>query len=161
MRQELAEVWYSHPSRLLGTIGLTITVLFIILLIAMAIWDIFLSDGYRPSTQGVIALLMATFFCYGARKWIRGWHVYRTTYVVGDTGVRILEAEKEPKHIHWEEFSHGINTRLMPTVVLFSPLVEKPVTFLNNGMRGISPEFETVRNRAVAKLGKRMRIRWF
>lgn len=158
MRQEPAEVWYSHPSRLLGTIGLTSAVLVIILVIAMAIWGIFLSDGDR--IQGVIALLIATCLCYGARKWIRGWHVYRTTYVVGDTGVRILEAEKEPQHIRWEEFSHGINTRLMPTVVLFSPLVEKPVTFLNNGMQGLSPEFETVRDRAVAKLGKRMRTRW-
>jgi hypothetical protein len=159
MREEITGLSYSHPSRFLATLGLLIVPLVIVLALTAAIWGIVNGDGPWRKSEGVIVLLTGIYMCYGLREWIRGWHAYRTTYVVGDAGVRIMEPGKEPRQISWEQFSFGINKRLLPSVVLFSSHVEKPVVFFNNGMSGISCEYEQVRDLAVVKLGDRMRTR--
>lgn len=161
MRAETAELSHSHPSRFLVTIGFVIVPFVIVLILVAAIWGVVSGDRYWVNTQGVIVLLTGLCMCYGLREWIRGRHAYRTTYVVGGAGVRIMELAKESQQIHWEEFSCGINKRLLPAVVLFSSHPEKPVVSFNKVMRGVSREYKQVRDLAVCKLGERMRTRWF
>jgi|APFre7841882724_1041349.scaffolds.fasta_scaffold02699_2 hypothetical protein len=160
MQGATAELSYGHPSRLLVTFGFLIVPLVVVVILFAAVRGLVSGGGYWHRTQGVIVLLIGIYMCYGLREWIRGRHAYRTTYLVGDTGVRVVEPGKEPQLIHWEEFSSGIHKKLLPAVVLFSPHIAKPVTFFNNGTRGTSRDFEHVRDLAVGKLGARMRTRW-
>jgi hypothetical protein len=160
MQEVEKDLEYSLPSRALATLGLLIVPPITLVILAAGVWGIANGDGLWRKSQGMIVLLTGFYMCYALREWIRGWHAYRTTYIVGNTGVKVIERGKQPRQLSWEEFYLGVNKRLLPAVVLFSSQGEKPVFLFNNGMHGISREYEQVRDLAVRKLGDRMRTRW-